>query len=102
MSWKSIADLIVDDRAAPVVILSACEVGRSAVRWGQESMGMARSWLHAGARSVIASPVSVADDVACEALPALHEHLRAGLAPAPALAASGAAALGSFLCFGDG
>ena len=50
------------------VVLSACEVGRSSVRWGEEAIGMTRIWLHAGARCVIASPVVVADDDACELL----------------------------------
>jgi CHAT domain-containing protein len=47
---------------------------------------MARTWLHAGARSVIASPVSVNDDDACELLSAVHASLATGAAPAVALA----------------
>ncbi|MGB0100268.1 MAG: CHAT domain-containing protein, partial [Nocardioides sp.] len=31
-----------------VVVLSACEVGRSTVRWGDELIGMTTAWLHAG------------------------------------------------------
>ena len=46
----------------PTVVLSACEAGRSSVRWGEEAVGMARAWLHAGTRCVIAAPVVVADD----------------------------------------
>src|SRR5699024_2580822 len=34
-------------RAPETVVLSACEVGRSTVRWGEEAVGMTRSWLHA-------------------------------------------------------
>lgn len=68
------------------VILSACEVGRSSVRWGEEAIGMTRIWLHAGTRCVIAAPVVVADDVACELLGEMHQGLAAGLAPAVALA----------------
>jgi len=68
------------------VVLSACEVGRSSVRWGWEAIGMTRVWLHAGTRAVIASPVIVADDDACELLGAVHAGLAAGLAPAHALA----------------
>lgn len=70
------------------VVLSACEGGRSAVRWGEEAIGMTRVWLHAGTRTVVATPVVVADDVACELLGAMHEGLRAGLPPAEALAAA--------------
>jgi tetratricopeptide (TPR) repeat protein len=70
------------------VILSACEVGRSSVRWGEEAIGMTRIWLHAGVRSVVATPVIVADDVACELLGAMHDGLAAGAPPAEALAAA--------------
>jgi tetratricopeptide (TPR) repeat protein len=68
------------------VVLSACELGRSSVRWGEEAVGMTRVWLHAGTRCVIASPVVVTDDVACELLGAMHERLAAGDVPAEALA----------------
>lgn len=75
-------------RVPSTVVLSACEAGRSAVRWGEEAIGMARAWLHAGTRCVIAAPVVVADDDACELLGAMHEGLAAGAAPAEALAAA--------------
>ncbi|WES62987.1 CHAT domain-containing protein [Microbacter sp. GSS18] len=77
------------DRVAavpPVVVLSACEVGRSSVRWGEEAIGMTRVWLHAGTACVIAAPVVVADEVACELLGEMHVGLAAGEAPAVALA----------------
>lgn len=90
-----------------VVLLSACEVGRSSVRFGEELIGMTAAWLHAGARCVIASPTAVADDVAHDVLTRLHEGLADGLDPAAALAAaiadeasSGAPA--PFVCFGAG
>ena len=79
------------DRAPRVprtIVLSACEVGRSSIRWGEEAIGMTRVWLHAGARCVVATPVIVADDVACELLGAMHEGLAAGIPPAEALAAA--------------
>ena len=47
---------------------------------------MTRVWLHAGTRCVIAAPVVVADDVACELLGSMHEGLAAGEPPAEALA----------------
>ena len=68
------------------VVLSACEVGRSSLRWGEEAIGMTRIWLHAGTRCVIAAPVIVADDAACELLGAMHTGLVAGVPPAEALA----------------
>lgn len=72
------------------VVLSACEVGRSSVRWGEEAIGMTRIWLHAGSRSVVAAPVIVADDVACELLGAMHEGLAVGSSPSEALAQAAA------------
>ncbi|MEJ1156511.1 CHAT domain-containing protein [Microbacterium marmarense] len=81
-------DIDLIPRVPDVVVLSACEVGRSSVRWGEEAIGMTRIWLHAGARCVIAAPVMVADDEACELLGAMHEQLAAGSQPSDALAAA--------------
>lgn len=86
------------------VILSACELGRSSVRWGEEALGMTRVWLHAGADCVIAAPVSVPDDVACELLSAVHAGLARGVAPAVALAAASDSTglRAPFQCHGNG
>ncbi|MFJ4223622.1 CHAT domain-containing protein [Microbacterium sp. NPDC089695] len=86
------------------VLLSACELGRSSVRWGEEALGMTRVWLHAGTRCVIAAPAVVADDVACELLGAVHARLAAGAAPADALASASASTglRAPFQCHGDG
>jgi len=69
-----------------VVLLSACEVGRSSVRWGLELIGMTAAWLHAGARRVVASPAAVNDAAAHDVLVRVHEALAAGTDPATALA----------------
>jgi hypothetical protein len=88
------------------VVLSACEVGRSSVRWGEETIGMTVAWLHAGAGCVIASPASVNDDVACEVLSATHARLAAGASASVALAEASRLADTSapvpFVCFGNG
>ncbi|HET7304569.1 MAG TPA: CHAT domain-containing protein [Segeticoccus sp.] len=88
------------------VVLSACELGRSTVRWGEEALGMTVAWLHAGAQAVIASPASVDDDVACTVLSRLHERLAAGELPAHALTQATATLPGELLspfqCFGAG
>lgn len=88
------------------VVLSACELGRSAVRWGAETIGMTVAWLHAGSSCVIASPVRVDDDVACDVLARTHEALAVGRPPADALAAARADvdpdAVIPFICFGAG
>lgn len=79
-------DVDLIPRVPEIVVLSACELGRSSVRWGEEAIGMTRVWLHAGTRCVIASPVVVADDAACDLLAAMHDGLAAGMQPAMALA----------------
>ncbi len=79
-------DIDLIERVPQTVVLSACEVGRSSVRWGEEAVGMTRVWLHAGTRCVIAAPVIVADDEACELLGRMHQGLAAGEEPAVALA----------------
>jgi len=91
-------------RVPEVVVLSACEVGRSTVRWGEEAIGMTRAWLHAGAACVVAAPVVVADDLACELLGAMHAGLAAGRSPAEALAQAGlvTGATAPFQCHGSG
>lgn len=72
--------------APDVVLLSACEVGRSSVRSGEELIGMTTAWLHAGARCVIASSAAINDAAAYDVLVAVHQRLAAGLDPAAALA----------------
>jgi CHAT domain len=93
-------------RVPSTVVLSACELGRSAVRWGAETIGMTVAWLHAGTACVIASPARVDDDVACDVLARTHEGLATGRAPAVALAAARAQAdpdaVVPFICFGAG
>ncbi|MEV4687114.1 CHAT domain-containing protein [Microbacterium sp. LWH3-1.2] len=79
-------DVDLIENVPHTVVLSACEVGRSSIRWHEEAVGMTRVWLHAGARSVVAAPVVIADDEACELLAAMHEGLAAGIAPSEALA----------------
>lgn len=88
-----------------VVLLSACEVGRSSVRWGEELIGMTAAWLHAGARCVVASPAAVNDDAAHDALVRVHEALAVGADPASALAGTVSAVTAGtapvpLLCFG--
>jgi hypothetical protein len=97
----------IDQLAAvpDVVLLSACEVGRSTVRWGEELIGMATAWLHAGARCVIASAAAVADEAAYDALVSVHHGLAQGLPPPAALAAAVPPATADrppvpFVCFG--
>ena len=86
------------------MVLSACELGRVSVRSGEEAIGMTAAWLHAGARTVLSSPVLIADDVACEALARWHALVAGGQSPADALAEVSAAAddVVPMLSFGAG
>ena len=65
---------------------------------------MTRVWLHAGTRCVIAAPVVVPDDVACELLAAVHHGLASGESPSVALVSASALTghLAPFQCHGDG
>ena len=74
------------DRVPDVVLLSACEVGRSTLRGGEELIGMTAAWLHAGARCVVASAAAINDEVAHDVLVRVHEGLADGHRPAAALA----------------
>lgn len=95
-------DLDHVEHVPDVVILSACEVGRSTQRWAEESLGMVNAWLHAGARCVIASPAAVTDDEACEVLQDVHRLMARGTAPGVALAEASVGRPTSFQCFGAG
>ena len=88
-----------------VVLLSACELGRSSVRWGQELIGMTGAWLHAGSRCVVAAAAAVSDEVAHDVLVRVHRALGEGHEPAAALAAAlptvaADTAPAPFVCFG--
>jgi tetratricopeptide (TPR) repeat protein len=69
-----------------IVLLSACEVGRSTLRGGEELIGMTAAWLHAGSRCVIASAAAINDAVAHDVLVGVHRALASGLDPSTALA----------------
>lgn len=68
------------------VILSACEVGVSTVRPGDEALGLASALLQFGTRSVVAGVARVGDDVAEDVMVAYHRSLAAGTDSAAALA----------------
>lgn len=61
------------------VVLSACGVGGG-------SLGMARAWLHAGARHVIAAPADISEAAAAERFPRMHALLADGVSPERAVA----------------
>jgi hypothetical protein len=91
-------------RVPSELVLSACDAGSSAVRPGDELMGLAAAFLGIGARVLVASVVPVADGDARTLMLALHAALRAGEAPAHALArARRETGVGAgFVCMGAG
>jgi hypothetical protein len=89
------------------VVLSACDVGRTVVRPGDEILGFTAALLHLGTATVISSVSRVDDETALALMTAYHRALSAGSRPAEALAlaAAGPAAdapLTPFVCFGAG
>ncbi len=72
-------------RVPDAVVMSACELGRSASRWGLEALGMARAWLQSGTRTVLSAPAAVGDEAASVLLPAVHRELARGAGMADAL-----------------
>lgn len=90
------------------VVLSACDVGRTVVRPGDEIMGFTAALLHIGTPTVISSVSRVADDTALGIMTAYHRALSAGARPAEALAVAavpgeaGGEPLTPFVCFGAG
>ena len=68
------------------VVLSACDVGRSNVRFGEEAFGVTAALLALGARSVVASVAPVDDAATHEAMLCYHQHLAGGTPAARALA----------------
>lgn len=89
--------------SAAHVVLSACEVGQSAWRPGEERLGLAAGLLALGVNSVIASVCRIPDEVAAQVMPAYHRRLAQGMEAAEALAATCEVAdpmAGAFLAMG--
>jgi len=91
------------DAAPRHVVLSCCDVGRTAVRPGEEILGFTAALLYAGTATVISSVTRVADSAAMGVMTAYHRSLAAGSRPAEALAEAAATQEYSpFVCFGAG
>jgi len=85
------------------VILSACDVGRTVVRPGDEVLGFTAALLHIGTPTVVASVARVRDETAVRLMTAYHRGLAHGTRPARALAeAARAEPFSPFVCFGAG
>jgi tetratricopeptide (TPR) repeat protein len=75
-------------RPPGLVVLSACESGRSAVLSGDELLGLAAAFIRLGTRGLVASIVHVPDAETVPLMLALHDRLRGGDDLAAALAAA--------------
>jgi CHAT domain-containing protein len=64
---------------ADVVVLSACETGSGKLQGQEGVMNLARAFLTAGARSVVASLWDVGDRSTATLMESFYEHLKAGL-----------------------
>lgn len=92
-------------RAPHRVVLSACDVGRSDVRWGEEVLGLAAAFLALGTSSLIAAVLPIPDQPTMQVMTALHGRLLAGRTPAAALAevqqeADGTGIANGLICLG--
>jgi CHAT domain-containing protein len=108
----TVHDLERLERAPDVLVLSACDSGRSATRPGEEVMGLAAALLALGTASAVTSVLPVPDAETAPFMLAFHGALVAGAAPGAALARARADAVGageasasmvvasSFACFG--
>jgi tetratricopeptide (TPR) repeat protein len=108
----TVYDLEALERAPSRLVLSACDSGLSAVRPGDELMGLAAALFMLGTRTLVASVVPIADAATREPMLSFHRALATGVEPATALAGIQARTAGgddqafaasvSFACFGTG
>jgi tetratricopeptide (TPR) repeat protein len=108
----TVYDLEALERAPARLVLSACDSGLSAVRPGDELMGLAAALFMLGTRTLVASVVPIADAATRQPMLSFHRVLATGVGPATALAGIQTqlvdgddqtfAASVSFACFGTG
>lgn len=108
----TVYDLEALSGAPPLLVLSACDSGLSAVRPGDELMGLASALFMMGTGALVASVGPVPDEATAPLMVDFHRRLRAGAEPSAALAGAGGprqaspdpawAAAASFVCFGAG
>lgn len=82
-------ELLGLDQPPGHVVLSSCDLGRSTVAVGNETLGFTAALLHAGTSTVVSSLGRVPDDMAAEMMVEYHKRCVAGATPAEALAAVG-------------
>ncbi|SDL01426.1 CHAT domain-containing protein [Glycomyces sambucus] len=82
-------ELLSLDQPPAHVVLSACDLGRSTVEVGNETLGFTAALLHAGTSTVVSSLAKVPDAMAADMMLEYHRRCAAGATPAEALAAVG-------------
>lgn len=78
----------LDLRSTELVVLSACETGVGEVRAGEGVFGLSRSFLAAGAQTVVMSLWQVQDRATEQLMTRFYESLRVGMSKAEALRAA--------------
>ncbi|MEM7354780.1 MAG: CHAT domain-containing protein [Acidobacteriota bacterium] len=81
-AWEIFEQVRID---ADLVTLSACDTGRGKVLGGEGLLGLTRAFHYAGARSVLASLWSVADESTGRLMQRFYVYLEEGLSKADAL-----------------
>ncbi|MEV4177748.1 CHAT domain-containing protein [Nonomuraea sp. NPDC049709] len=87
-------DLETLPRAPELVVLAACDVGRSAVLAGDEILGLCATLLAQGTRQIIVPVISIPDIETAPVMIAFHRLLAAGRTAAQALAGAQMSASG--------
>ncbi len=83
--WVTARDISSHKLKARIVTLSACETGLSQVYAGDETLGLVRGFLIAGASSLIASLWTVNDNSAAPLMSDMYSELQLGATPAASL-----------------
>ncbi|MCG8351547.1 MAG: CHAT domain-containing protein [Chloroflexales bacterium] len=86
--WLTAADALSLDLSGALVMLSACESGRSQVLGGDEIVGLTRALLGAGATTLMVSLWLAQDDTTAALAVHIYTQLRRGAKPAAALRAA--------------
>ncbi|MBI2912160.1 MAG: CHAT domain-containing protein [Chloroflexi bacterium] len=89
--WVTAHDVYNLNLRASLVTLSACETGMSQVAAGDELLGLARGFFHAGTPSLVVSLWPVNDVATADLMHRFYQELRAGKAKAAALRIAGLA-----------
>jgi CHAT domain-containing protein len=86
--WLMASDVMELDLDGALVVLSACESGRSEVIGGDEILGLARAFLGAGAASLVVSLWLVQDETTAKLMERWYARLREGVSRVAALHAA--------------